>query len=373
MFKIAEYKELSKKIVFYSLFVFFVLGGLSFNCQAHNHEHETSHNHHEEKEAKKFNAGKMIFEHINDAYDWHIMDINDHPVSISLPVIAYHPEKGLDVFSSAKLEHGHAEYNGYQLNYIEGENRFKLATTDGSKFYDLSITKNVFAMFIASILLLIIGFTVAKGYKKRTGKAPKGLQSFLEPIILFVRDEIAKASIGEKYFQRFLPFLLTLFFFIFLNNLLGLVPFFPGGANVTGNIAVTGIMALFVFLITIFSAKKDYWKHIFVPDVPVALYPLIILIEVFGMFLKPLVLMLRLFANITAGHIIILGFFSMIFIFGELNQGLGYGVSVFSIAFTVFMSLLELLVAFLQAYVFTLLAALYFGMAVEEHHHAEKH
>jgi F-type H+-transporting ATPase subunit a len=209
-------------------------------------------------------------------------------------------------------------------------------------------------------------------YRKNEGEAPSGVQSVLEPIILFVRDDIAKPSIGEKKYLRYMPFLLTLFFFIFINNLLGLVPIFPGGANVTGNIAVTMVLAVFTFLITSFSANKNYWVHIVnTPGVPWWLkfpVPLMPIVELIGVFTKPFVLMVRLFANITAGHIIVLGFISLIFIFGQMNPGFGYGISVISIAFSIFMTLLELLVAFIQAYVFTLLSALYFGMAIEEHH-----
>jgi F-type H+-transporting ATPase subunit a len=335
-----------------------------------------SHSHHEDSEhgnaSGKFEPGKMIMEHIKDAYDWHIMDINEHPVSIPLPVIVYHPENGFDLFSSANFDHGHKDYKGYRLVENKSQYRYVLATVDGSNFYNFSLTKNAISILIAAILLLFIFLSIAKAYRVRTGKAPKGIQSLIEPILLFIRDEVAKPSIGKGY-EKFVPFLLTMFFFIWISNLFGLIPFFPGGANVTGNISVTLVLAAFTFLITTFSGNKYYWKHIFLPDVPVWLYPLMIPIEIIGVLLKPLVLMLRLFANITAGHIIILGFFSLIFIFGEMSQGLGLGVGAFSVAFTVFMSLLELLVAFLQAYVFTLLSALYFGMATEEHHHAEEH
>ena len=215
--------------------------------------------------------------------------------------------------------------------------------------------------------------SVAKSYKKREGKAPKGLQSLLEPLILFVRDDVAKSSIGEKRYETYLPFLLTLFFFIFLNNLMGIVPFFPGGANVTGNIGVTGVMAAFTFVITTVSGNKHYWTDIFnTPGVPWWLkipVPLMPIVEVMGVFTKPIVLMIRLFANMSAGHIVILGFVSLIFIFGKVSVGLGYGVSLVSVGFSVFLDLLELLVAFIQAYVFTLLSALYFGMATAEPEH----
>jgi F-type H+-transporting ATPase subunit a len=218
---------------------------------------------------------------------------------------------------------------------------------------------------------------MARKYKKRADHAPKGLQSLLEPLILFVRDDIAKASIGEKKYERFMPYLLTIFFFIFFMNLLGLVPFFPGGANVTGNIAVTMVLALFTFIITTFSAKKSYWVHIVnTPGVPWWLkipLPLMPIVETIGVFTKPFVLMVRLFANIMAGHIIALGFMSLIFIFGAISAEFGYGVSIVSVFFSIFMALIELLVAFIQAYVFTLLSALYFGMAIEDHHEEHGH
>jgi len=220
--------------------------------------------------------------------------------------------------------------------------------------------------------MVLVFISTARAYKRNTGKAPKGLQSAIEPVILFVRDDIAKPSIGDNKYEKYMPYLLSIFFFIFLNNLLGLVPIFPGGANITGNIAVTMVLAVFTFVITTFSAKKDYWKHIFnAPGVPWWLkfpVPLMPVIELLGVITKPFVLMVRLFANITAGHIIVLSFFSLIFIFGKTSPALGMGVSVVSIAFTLFMTMLELLVAFIQAYVFTLLSALYFGMAITEEH-----
>ncbi len=331
-------------------------------ADAHGASHAEGHG------EEKFNAGKMIMDHIKDAHDWHIMDVGGHAVSIPLPVIIYNSTSGkLDMFMSSRFEHGHASYNGYKL---DGQT---IVAENGDKLIDFSITKNVAGMLVAVLLICIIFFSVAKAARKNEGKAPSGLQNLVEPMILFVRDDIAKPAIGAAKYEKFMPFLLTLFAFIFFNNLLGLIPIFPGGANVTGNIAITMVLAVLVFLITSFSANAAYWKHIFLPDVPKALYILMIPIEIMGVFIKPVVLMLRLFANITAGHIIMLGFFSLIFIFGEMNKGLGYGVSAFSVAFTVFMSFLELLVAFLQAYVFTLLASLYFGQATEDHHHHEPH
>jgi F-type H+-transporting ATPase subunit a len=227
---------------------------------------------------------------------------------------------------------------------------------------------------VSVAMMLFVFISIANSYKRRVGMAPKGIQSWIEPVILFVRDDVAKPMIGKKY-ERFLPFLLTVFFFILINNLMGLIPWFPGGSNVTGNIAVTMVLAVATFLITNLSGNKEYWKHIFnTPGVPWWLklpIPLMPLVEFSQVFIKPFVLMVRLFANILAGHIIALGFYSLIFIFGSIYAAAGYGVSIVSIAFTVFMAMLEVLVAFIQAFVFTLLSALYFGSAVAEHHHEE--
>lgn len=340
-----------------------------------NTEHTDSHS------SEKFEPGPFIIDHIGDAHDWHIATIGETHISIPLPVILYSSHSGFHIFMSSKFHHGHDEYNGFFL-HLKGEYKGKITETlnDGTIYepIDISITKNVLSLFISIIIILWIFITVAKKYKARQGMAPKGVQSFVEPLIIFIRDDIAKASIGEKKYMKYMPFLLTLFFFVFLNNLLGLVPIFPGGANLTGNIAVTMVLSIFTFAITTFSGNKAYWLHIFnPPGVPWWLklpIPLMPIVELIGVFTKPFVLMVRLFANITAGHIIVLGFFSLIFIFGNLNVYGGYGISVLSILFTIFMTILEILVAFIQAYVFTLLSALYFGMATEDHgHHAEEH
>jgi F-type H+-transporting ATPase subunit a len=218
-------------------------------------------------------------------------------------------------------------------------------------------------MWMSIAFLLIIFLSVSSAYKKRQGKAPKGLQSFMEPIILFVRDDIARPNIGYKY-QRFMPLLLTVFFFIWINNLIGLVPFFPGGANLTGNIAVTLVLSVITLIVVNLNGNKHYWQHIFVPaDVPVWIWPLWWVIELVGIISKPFALMIRLFANITAGHIIVLSLISLIFVFQSV------AIAPVSVAFVVFMDVLELLVAALQAFIFTLLTALFIGTAIEEHHH----
>jgi len=333
-----------------------------------------------EPKQEKFNAGELIIDHISDSHEWHIAGT----IVVPLPIILYSKERGFDCFFSNKLEHGQKTYNGYMLqhNHIVAVNEMEaVAAQDASvnaeitgNLWDISITKNVTAMLVSVILMLWMFISVAKTYRQNQGKAPKGMQSLLEPLIIFVRDDIAKSAIGEKKYKRYLPFLLTVFFFIWINNLLGLIPIAPFGANVTGNVAICLTLAVMVFVITIVSSNKNYWRHIIaMPGVPIGVLVLLTPIEIFGMFLKPFVLMIRLFANMLAGHIIALSFFSLIFIFGEMNVALGFGVSILSIAFTIFMGMLELLVAFLQAYVFTLLAAMYFGMATEEHHHEEAH
>jgi F-type H+-transporting ATPase subunit a len=333
-------------------------------------------------EAKEFNAGEMIIEHIIDSHEWHILTWKEHSVSIPLPVILFDEGK-LVIFSSSRLHHGTESYNGYKLEEEEGPNKGKIVRLkdDGSVDeeaslpLDFSITKTVLSLFIGAILILVIFLSAAKRYTTNPNRAPKGIQSLVEPLIFFVRDDIAIPAIGKAKYMKYMPYLLTIFFFIFINNLLGLIPFFPGGVNLTGNLAITMVLAIFTFLITTFSGNRSYWVHIVnTPGVPWWLkipIPLMPIVEIIGLITKPFVLMVRLFANITAGHIILLGFMSLIFIFGGMTAWIGYAVSPVSILFGVFMSLLELLVAFIQAYVFALLSAIYFGMAIEEHHHEQ--
>ncbi|PID88347.1 MAG: ATP synthase F0 subunit A [Bacteroidia bacterium] len=338
------------------------------------HEANSEETHHEDE---KFNPGDLIMGHIGDEYGWHITTIGEKHITIPLPVILYSKHSGFHVFMSDKLGHGHDSYKGFYIaKGDKNPNKGKIVETVNNietRPYDISITKNTLSLFISLILILYIFISVAKAYQKREGKAPKGLQSFLEPLILFIRDDVAKAALGEKRYMKFTPYLLSIFFFIFLNNLLGLIPIFPGGANLTGNIAITMTLAAFTFVIILINSNKNYWQHIFnAPGVPWWLklpIPLMPLVEFTGIFIKPFVLMVRLFANISAGHIVALGFFSLIFIFGEMGGvPAGIGGGIFSVAFTVFLTFLELLVAFIQAYVFTLLSALYFDMATEEHH-----
>lgn len=313
--------------------------------------------------SKPYDPKVAIFEHIGDSHFYPIAFPFVHEAKLPLPVIIY-TNKGLEVFSSEHLAED-AIYQG-NYNYKIVEKHIKAVDASGKvdesvKVWDFSITRNVVSMWMAMTVLLIIFFSVSAAYKKREGKAPKGLQSFMEPLIIFVRDDIALPNIGVKY-PKFISLLLTLFFFILINNLFGLVPFLPGGYNLTGNIAVTLSLSVIVLIVINTSANKYYWKHIFAPDIPLWLYIIMVPVELIGILSKPFALMIRLFANITAGHIIVLSLISLIFIFNSL------AVSPASVVFVVFMDTIELLVAFLQAYIFTMLAALFIGMATEEHH-----
>ncbi|MEQ8469978.1 MAG: F0F1 ATP synthase subunit A [Marinoscillum sp.] len=312
----------------------------------------------EGEKGEAFDPSEMINHHISDAHSWEIY----HGLTIHLPVIVYSSEKGLDIFSSSNFydaENNLVPYNGYVMEHEH------ILLEDGGHVLDVSITKNVLFLFINSALLILILLAVARGYKKNAGKAPRGIQSFFEPIIIYVRDEIVKPNIGPKY-EKYLPYLLTLFFFIWFGNLLGLL---PAAANLTGNIAVTLTLAVFSLIITLASGNRNYWSHIFDPlgnsmgwSAKFFLYLILWPIEIIGIFTKPFSLMVRLFANITAGHIIILSIIGLTFI----TQSVAVGVA--ATLFATVMNMLELFVALLQAYVFTLLSAMYFGQAVEEHH-----
>ncbi|MFO7827633.1 MAG: F0F1 ATP synthase subunit A [Bacteroidales bacterium] len=355
-------------------FFIFVLFNKSSATERTDEKDAVNQTEHTEKK-EGFDTEKFIFDHIKDDYSWHLFTYNHKHVSIPLPVILHSKNKGWVFFFSNKLAHNHT-YKGFKI-IEDGDYKGKIIEIDNSgefvaRPFDLSMTKNVVAIIMSCIILIALFVSIARAYQKNPNQPPRGIQSLFEPLIIFIRDEIAKDSIGKKHYERFTPFLLTIFFFILFNNLLGLVPIFPGGANVTGNITVTMGLALCTFIITTFTGNKNYWAHIFnSPGVPWWLkvpIPLIPVIELFGVLIKPFVLMIRLFANITAGHIIILGFFSLIFIFGNINDTLGIAVSPVSVIFAIFMSFLELLVAFIQAYVFTVLSAIYFGMAVAEDH-----
>ncbi len=306
-------------------------------------------------EEKPFNASELIMHHVMDDHIWHLWD---HGGTIYLPVIVYSAEKGLDIFSSRNFydeHHNIVEYNGYKLDH----GHIYLADSNKAVF-DISITKNVAMLFINAALLLFVFLAVAKGYQKNKGKAPSGIQSFFEPVIIFIRDEVVKPNIGHHY-EKFLPYMLTLFFFILFGNLLGLL---PGAGNLTGNIAVTATLAILTFIITNVNGNRAYWGHIFwTPGVPLVLRWIILPVEIVGIFTKPISLMIRLFVAITAGHIVLLSLIALAFIFKSLWVGVGSTVMV------LFISLIELLVAGIQAYVFVLFSSLYIGMAIAEHEH----
>ncbi|MDZ7897139.1 MAG: F0F1 ATP synthase subunit A [Arcicella sp.] len=360
---------MNKKVYFSNIFAFLFFISSTLFAQEHSADSVTveaattetiveggDKEHSEEAEA--FNPGKMMMEHIADEHEWHFATNGHTHYSIPLPCIVWN-NGGLKVFSSNRFKDEHhentASYEGLKLE--EG----KIVAEDGSSVFDISITKNVASLLISVVLLLAIFFTIAKSYKERAGKAPKGLQSFFEPIIVFIRDEVAKTNIGEKHYRRFLPYLLTVFFFILFNNILGLL---PGSANVTGNIAVTLVLAVIAFFVTNLNGRSTYWGHIFaMPGVPKWLLVLLTPVEIIGVFMKPISLMIRLFANITAGHLILLSLIALIFIFKSL------GVAAIAVPFSLFMNLIEILVAFLQAYIFTVLVSTYIGAAVEEAHH----
>ncbi len=307
-------------------------------------------------EGEEFQPKDLIMHHVVDDHIWHFTD----GVILYLPVIVYSEEKGFDVFSSYNFyneDHELVEYNGYKLDHGH-------ISIVGSEAYvlDISITKNVAMLLLTAALMFWVFMSVANGYKKNEGKAPKGIQSFFEPIIIFIKDEVVKPNIGKGY-EKYLPYLLTLFFFILFGNLLGLL---PGAANLTGNIAVTAVLAVFTFIITNVNGNKHYWGHIFnTPGVPMALKPIIVPVEIIGIFTKPISLMIRLFVAITAGHIVILSLISLTFIFHSYFVGVGSTIIV------LFINLIELLVAAIQAYVFTMFSALYIGLATEDHHHDE--
>ncbi|MFA6883851.1 MAG: F0F1 ATP synthase subunit A [Paludibacteraceae bacterium] len=331
----------------------------------------------EEKTAEEKKEGidvkELVFGHINDDYSWHITTINGHHISIPLLVIVK-GENGWDVFCASKFHHGEETYNGYEICKEGNDSGKIIETSTGKRPLDISITKNVLSLLISCGLILWIFLSIAKKYKTNPLTRPTGMQAILEPLIIAFDQDVAKACIGKNY-QKFSPYLLTAFFFIFINNLLGLVPIFPGGANLTGNIAITMVLAVMTFLFTNLYGTKEYWKEVFWPEVPTWLkvpVPLMPLIEVIGLFTKPIALMIRLFANMLAGHIMVLVLIGLIFIFSVMSPIVGSCVPVLSVALVVFMTLLEVLVCFIQAYVFMTLSALFIGLAQVEPHH-EKH
>jgi F-type H+-transporting ATPase subunit a len=334
-----------------------------------------------ESTEEEFNVTDMIMHHVKDAHEFHIVEWHGHSTTIPLPIILW-TEEGLVTFMSSEFQHDDSgkvvvERKGQKFVKFHEEIYYasNAANSDGSYVtlnaehhaenthpIDFSITKLVFSMFLSILLLvLIFGFS-ARAYTK--DGVPKGIAKFTEPLVVFIKDEVAIPNIGEEHYKRFLPFLLSLFFFIWINNMMGLIPFFPFSANLSGNIAFTLVLAVITFVITTIVANKDYWKHIFwMPGVPVPMKLFLAPIEFMGIFIKPISLMIRLFANITAGHIIVLSLISLIFIFKSI------WIAPVSVAFSFFISIIEVLVVAIQAYIFTMLSALYIGSAMEKHEH----
>jgi F-type H+-transporting ATPase subunit a len=386
---------------------------------AHAENGHDSHDAHDEGPGE-YDPVSTVMHHISDANEFHIWK----GVHLPLPCMLYSPENGWTFLMSSAFDHGHKAIDGYVLNHgrvnrisdtsfpageVEiGHIDHEMVEKDGKEkevsfleyegkkfvldppskidggvlgggitsFYDFSITKNVFTLFLAAILMILLFRAVAKGYKKRKGQAPKGIQSFMEPFFIFIRDEVTRPMIGEKHYERFQPFIMSLFFFILILNLMGLIPFFPGSANVTGNLAVTLTLAVITFLVTNLNGNAHYWEHIlWMPGIPAWVKIILTPVEILGLFIKPFSLMIRLFANISAGHIIILSLIGLIFLFGNNGQSIGGAATGVLIGglFTAFMNLIELLVAFLQAFIFAILSASYIGAAVEEGHHEHEH
>jgi len=345
-----------------------------------------------EEKGGKFDANEVIFGHVMDAHEYHFFSIGDFHATLPLPVILYSPERGFTSFMSSAFHHGEHHYKGYRLvtTHYKEELKEKGMTDEqinlysdesiipvdeagnpvsNVKVYDLSLTRNVVQMLLALTILVVILLGVARRYKSGQGvtSAPKGTQNLMEPLITFIRDEVAKPNLGHSY-AKYLPYLLTVFLFILINNIFGLI---PGSANVTGNIAFTAVLGFISFLVIVFSGNKHFWSHIFWPPVPLGVKLIMIPVEILGIFTKPFALIIRLFANMLAGHIIIICLISLIFIFANMGSGVGWGFSPISIAFATFIYVIEVLVAFIQAFIFTNLTAVFIGQAIEDHHQHE--
>ncbi|GHV10670.1 ATP synthase subunit a [Bacteroidia bacterium] len=348
------------------------------------------------------NVRELILEHISDDYSWHITTFDGHAIAIPLPVIVRGQDGTWHVFSSARFEHGHASYQGFSISHEEPyKGKIVETVADGMagqarhdkekdknenndndndnalkevRPLDFSLTKNAVSLLLSSTILIILILSCARWYKKREGKpseiSPKGFVAFMEMVIMSIVDDVIKPCVGKNY-KRYTPYLLTVFFFIIFNNLLGLIPIFPGGANVTGNIAITCVLALCTFVITNIFGTKEYWKEIFNPDVPGWLKPIMAPVEFLGILTKPFALMIRLFASILAGHALLLGLTCIVFLTVRLGVGINSGMTVFSVLLSVFSNFVEILVAYIQAYVFTMLSAIYFGLSQVEPHHVK--
>lgn len=321
----------------------------------------------------ELDVNELIFGHIGDAYEWHVVTVGDLHLTIPLPVIVK-SSTGWHVFSSSNLEGG-KEYEGLYIadgGTNDGKIVERNAAGEEVRPLDISITKNVLGLFINSALLVCIMLGCARWYRKHSLEqgAPKGGVGMIEATVMSIYEDVVKGCVGEDY-KRYAPYLLTAFFFVLVNNLMGLIPVFPGGATVTGNIAVTMVLALCTFLFTNIFGTKAYWKEIFWPEVPTWLkvpIPMMPLIEFFGIFTKPFALMIRLFANMMAGHAAMLSLIAIIFITVKAGAVINGSMTVVAVAFGIFMNALELLVAFIQAYVFTMLSAVFIGLSrVKEH------
>lgn len=331
------------------------------------------------QQQENIDVKEIVFGHIGDSYEWHITTWGNTEIIIPLPVIVKSQETGWHVFLSSHLEHGR-EYEGFHISR-QGEYSGKIVEQDAAGIevrpLDISITKTAFSLLLNSLLLVVIIMGVARWYREKTPEslAPKGFVGFMEMFIMMINEDVIKSCVGKDY-KRFAPYLLTVFFFIFLNNIIGLIPVFPGGANVTGNITVTMVLAFCTFLVVNLSGSREYWKEIFWPEVPTWLkvpVPLMPAIELFGIFTKPFALMIRLFANIMAGHSVILALTGIIFITVSMGPAVNGAMTVVSVLFSIFMNMLELLVAFIQAYVFTMLSAVFIGLARIEHEPKKAH
>ncbi len=360
-----------KKVKSFSLTLLAILFGFSLNIKASEPQDEVTNPHQQElanaevdnsgtDHKKSIDIASVAFEHILDAHSWHFWGEGHESVAMPLPVILYSNIKGLQMFMSSRFAHGHASYNGYSLHdeHIVSEN-------PSESVYDFSITKNVAQMFVSMFLMFWLFISIANSYKSQgVSSAPKGKQSFFEPLIVFVRDDLAKNNIGGKNYEKFVPYLLTVFFLILINNVFGMLPI---GANLTGNIAFTLVLSVITLIVTNLNGNKHYWHHIFAPPAPKLIWIILIPIEIVGIFTKPFALMIRLFANMTAGHIIIISLIGLIFIFKTTMA------SLVAVPFALFISILECLVAVLQAYIFTMLTALFIGTACADHNEDGAH
>lgn len=321
---------------------------------------------------EELNLKELILGHLDNSYEWHIVSWKEHHISIPLPIILYSKSNGWDLFLSNKFDNEKNSYGSYSIAHsgkFKGKIVEKVISGDEVRPLDLSLTKNAVSLLISSLILVLIILSTAHSLKRNPMESKKGFTGVMEMFIMSVNDDIIKPSVGKDN-QKYAPYLLTVFFFILFNNLLGLIPLFPGGANVTGNISITVVLAVGTFILVNVSGTREYFKEIFWPDVPTWLkvpLPLMPAIEIVGIFTKPFALMIRLFANIIAGHAIVLGLVTVIFVTVSMGTAINASMTVVSVVFTVFINFVELLVAYIQAYVFTLLSAVFIGMARVDH------